>query len=64
MKRVETIIKQIDKLERELYTNYDYATIKKIMRKMLDNHEVETNGCDLVWVIYSGVDDYVNSEEE
>ena len=33
MKRVETIIKQIDKLERELYTNYDDKTIKEAIEK-------------------------------
>lgn len=55
MKKAETIIKQIDKLERELYTNYDDKTIKEAIEKCIDTHKIETNGCDLVWVIYTGV---------
>ena len=37
MKRVETIIKQIDKLERELYTYYDAKTIKQAIEKCEKN---------------------------
>ncbi len=64
MKRIETIIKEIDELERELYTNYDFQTIEKEMDKMFKNHEIKSNGCDLIWVIYSGVADYNKCENE
>ena len=70
MKRVETIIKQIDKLERELYTNYDDKTIKEAIEKCERNKTIHTNNCDLISVIYEGVtnniilDDFINNKEE
>lgn len=55
MKKAETIIKQIDKLERELYTNYSDKIIKEAIEKCERDKTIHTNNCDLISVIYEGV---------
>lgn len=54
MKKAETIIIQIDKLERELYTNYNPKQIKEAIEKCEKNKTINSNGCDLISVLYEG----------
>lgn len=54
MKKVETIIKEIDRLERELYTNYNPKQIKETIEKCEKEHTISSNGCDLITVLYEG----------
>lgn len=55
MKRAETIITQISKLEQELYKNYDNKTIKEAIEKCEEKHKIPISCTDLISVIYDGV---------
>ena len=55
MKKAETIITQISKLEQELYTNYDNKSIKKAIENCEKNHSIPIKCDDLISVIYEGV---------
>lgn len=71
-RHIKTILKNIDKLERELYTNYTsqeiYDAIVELEDK--DRYKTYTPNCDLIWNIYSGVqmdlalDDEYEREDE
>lgn len=64
MKRAETIIKEISKLERELYRNYDSKTIKETIEKCEKEHKIPISCDDLISVIYEGVYNDVLLNEE
>ena len=54
MKKVETIIIQISKLERELYRSYNPKQIKEAIEKCEENHTIPITCDDLISVIYEG----------
>ena len=64
MKRAETIIKEISKLEQELYQNYDSKTIKKAIEKCEKEHKIPISCDDLISVIYEGVCNDIILDEE
>lgn len=55
MKKAETIITQISKLEQELYRNYDNKSIKKAIEKCEEKHTIPITCDDLISVLYEGV---------
>lgn len=63
MKRVETIIQQINKLEIELYRNYTDKQIKEAIEKCEANNKIKSNNCDLISVIYEGVTNNIQLDE-
>ena len=54
MKKAETIITQISKLERELYRNYNPKEIKEAIEKCGKKHTIPNTCDDLISVIYEG----------
>ncbi len=54
MKKAETIITQISKLERELYRNYTPKEIKLAIEKCEEKHIIPITCDDLISVIYEG----------
>ena len=63
MKRVSTILKQINELEKELYKNYSYKEIMQGFEK-LDKEKYNFSINSLLYVIYSGTDDYLKLDAE
>lgn len=63
MKRVTTILKQINELENELYGNYSIKEIMKGFEK-LDKEGYKTSVTSLVNVIYEGVYNDIKLENE
>lgn len=55
MKKAETIIIQISKLERELERNYSSQQIKDAIEKCEKQKKIPISCCDLISVIYEGV---------
>ena len=63
MKRVETIIQQINELEIELYRNYTDKQIKEAIEECEANNKIKSNNCDLISVIYEGVTNNIQLDE-
>ena len=65
-RHIKTILKNIDKLERELYTNYTsqeiYDTIVELLDK--DRYKTYTPYCDLIWNIYTSVQMDLDLDDE
>lgn len=52
MKRVENIITQISKLERELYKNYNPKEVKEAIEECEKKHTIPITCDDLISVLY------------
>ena len=65
-RHIKTILKNIDKLERELYTNYTSQEIYDAIVELLDKdrYKTFTPNCDLIWNIYSGVQMDLDLDDE
>lgn len=63
MKRVSTILKQINELECELYQNYSEKEIMKGFEK-LDKEGYDFSVTSLLYVIYTGTEDYLRLDAE
>lgn len=54
MKKAETIIKEISKLERELYRNYTPREVKIAIERCEEKHTIPITCDDLISVLYEG----------
>lgn len=63
MKKVTTILKQINELEDELYRNYSQKEIMKGFEK-LDKEGYNFSITSLLYVIYTGTEDYLKLDSE
>ena len=54
MKKAETIITEISKLERELYRNYNPKQVKEAIEKCEEKHIIPITCDDLISVLYEG----------
>lgn len=54
MRKVETIIIQISKLERELYRNYNPKQVKEAIEKCEEKHTIPITCDGLISVLYEG----------
>ena len=63
MKRVTTILKEIDKLEHELYRNYTEKEIYDALNK-LEEDGYKFSLTSLLNVIYTSVESYLMLDEE
>lgn len=62
MKRPETIICEISKLERELYRNYNPKEVKEAIEKCEKTGKIPISGCDLISVLYTGAINELDNE--
>lgn len=62
MKRAETIITEINKLEKELYKNYTPKEIKRAIEKCEETKKTHSNNCDLISVLYEGAINELDNE--
>lgn len=62
IKKAETIIKEISKLERELYQNYNPKQVKEAIEKCEEKKLIPITGDDLISVLYEGALNELNNE--